>query len=164
VGVVGFRDRGDDWTTKATDFTNNRTQAQVNLWKLRADGGGDEPELVYDALKIAFTQFSWRPKDAAQQVLVLVGDAPPHPGFGAASVDLAKAGKQIGITTFVISARNPTREEAKHFPEIARAGGGRVIRLTDRTDLAAELAGVALADTWHDPIVALFERYLLLCR
>jgi hypothetical protein len=43
-------------------------------------------------------------------------------------------------------------------------GGGRVIRLSARNDLVAELAGVALSDTWHDQIVAVFERYLLLCR
>jgi hypothetical protein len=166
MAVVGYRDYGDDWTTRASDFTESRKQAQANLWQLRADGGGDEPEMVYQALRIAYGQFSWRGRDdKVQRVLVLVGDAPPHPGFGAMSVDLAKAGKAAGITTYVLSARSPKKDdEVKHFPEIARAGGGRVIRLGERTDLAAEIAGVALADTWHDPIVAIFERYLLLCR
>jgi hypothetical protein len=52
----------------------------------------------------------------------------------------------------------------KHFPEIARAGEGQVIRLDERNDLVAELAGVVLADTWRDHMVAVYERFLLLCR
>ena len=43
-------------------------------------------------------------------------------------------------------------------------GGGRVIRLSDRNDLVAELAGLALSDNWHDQMVGVFERYLQLCR
>jgi hypothetical protein len=94
-----------------------------------------------------------------------VGDAPPHPGFGTKTVDLARAASAAGIVTHVISARDHRRpDEVKHFPEIARAGSGRLIRLDERASLVAELAGVVLADTWHDHVVAVFERYLLLCR
>ena len=97
--------------------------------------------------------------------MVLIGDAPPHPGFGGQTVDMAKAAQARGITTYVISCRSPARtEEVKHFPEIARMGGGRVIRLGEKSDLVAELAGIALSDTWHDQMVAVYERYLLLCR
>jgi hypothetical protein len=39
----------------------------------------------------------------------------------------------------------------------------QVLRLRDG-DLVAELAGIALSDTWHDQMVAVYERYLLLCR
>lgn len=164
VGIVGYRDRGEDWTTRAWDFTTQRTEAQRNLWSLRADGGGDEPEMVYEALKLALKQLSWRSGDV-QRVLVLVGDAPPHVGFRQKSADLVQQGKARGITTYVLSARPSHKtEEVPHFPEIARAGGGRVIRLSERHDLAAELAGIAMADTWHDHIVDVFERYLLLCR
>jgi hypothetical protein len=78
---------------------------------------------------------------------------------------MARAARARGIVTYVLSARDERKpDEVKHFPEIARAGGGRVIRLTDRSDLVAELAGLALSDTWHDQMVAVFERYLLLCR
>jgi Mg-chelatase subunit ChlD len=165
VAVVGYRDHGDEWTTRWWDFTGDKAEARARLWRLRADGGGDDPELVHEGLKIAYGQFAWRRGEGVQRVLVLVGDAPPQPGFGGRCVELARAGLAAGITTYVISTRDERREEeVKHFPEIARAGGGRVIRLAARRDLAAELAGVALADTWHDPVVAIFERYLILCR
>ena len=112
---------------------------------------------------MAYGRFTWRPD--AQQVMVLVGDAPPTPGWGTRCVEMAREARARGITTYVLSARDERQPaEVKHFPDIARAGGGRVSRLDARTDLAAELAGLALSDTWHDQVVAVFERYLLLCR
>jgi hypothetical protein len=163
VAIVGFRDQQDDFKTLGWDFTADPSEARARLWKLSADGGGDEPEMVYEAMKLAYGKFSWRRE--AQDVMVLIGDAPPHPGFGGKTVDMARAAQARGITTYVLSARGITKtEEVKHFPEIARMGGGRVIRLSARNDLVAELAGIALSDTWHDQIVAVFERYLLLCR
>ncbi|MFM9144707.1 MAG: hypothetical protein ACKORL_04885, partial [Phycisphaerales bacterium] len=97
-------------------------EARTRLWKLSAEGGGDEPELVYEAMKLAYGSFSWRTQ--AQQVMVLIGDAPPHPGWGGGTVDLARAARARGIVTHVISARDPKRpDEVKHFPEIARGGG-----------------------------------------
>lgn len=165
VAVVGYRDRGDDWKIKSSDFTGSRQQAQSNLWQLRADGGGDEPELVHEALRTAYTQFNWRAGDRVQRVLVLVGDAPPHPGFGGTAISLSRQARKAGIVTFVVSTRHEDEpDEVKHFPEIAAAGGGRVVRLASQKDLAAELAGVVVADTWHDPMVALFERFLLIAR
>jgi Mg-chelatase subunit ChlD len=163
VAVVGFRDRGDEFQLRSWDFTADADEARTRLWKLSAEGGGDEPELVYEAMKLAYGSFSWRPQ--SQQVMVLIGDAPPHPGWGGGTVDLARAAKARGIVTHVISARDPKRtDEVKHFPEIARAGEGQVIRLDERNDLVAELAGVVLADTWRDHMVAVYERFLLLCR
>lgn len=163
VAVVGFRDRGDEFQLRSWDFTADAEEARTRLWKLSAEGGGDEPELVYEAMKLAYGSFSWRTQ--AQQVMVLVGDAPPHPGWGGGTVDLARAARARGIVTHVISARDPKRpDEVKHFPEIARAGEGQVIRLDERNDLVAELAGVVLADTWRDHMVAVYERFLLLCR
>ncbi len=163
VAIVGYRDRGDEFQFRAWDFTSDPQEARKRLWTLSAEGGGDEPELVYEALQGAYRDFRWNP--AAQRVMVLVGDAPPHPGFGTKTVDLARAASAAGIVTHVISARDHRRpDEVKHFPEIARAGSGRLIRLDERASLVAELAGVVLADTWHDHVVAVFERYLLLCR
>ena len=163
VGVVGYRDEQDDFETLGWDFTGDPAVARERLWKLSAEGGGDEPELVQEALKVAYGRFAWRPE--SQQVMVLIGDAPPTPGWGTRCAEMSRAARARGIVTYVLSARDERKpDEVKHFPEIARAGGGRVIRLTDRSDLVAELAGLALSDTWHDQMVAVFERYLLLCR
>ncbi len=161
--LVGYRDKGDDFVTKAWDFTASPDEARTRLWQLWADGGGDEPEMVQEALRLAYGGFGWRPE--AQKVLVLIGDAPPIPGFGKSCVEMAGAAHDRGVTTYVLSCRDPKKpDEVKHFPEIARAGGGRVIRLDEQQDLVAEIAGVTLSDTWHDPMIAIYRRYLLLCR
>jgi hypothetical protein len=160
VAIVGYRDRREEFTVKPWDFTPEPALARARLWQLSASGGGDEPELVHDALKVAYGTFSWRAD--AQRVLVLVGDAPPHPGFGTPCVDLARGGFRAGIVTHVLSARPATAEdEVKHFPEIARAGGGTVTRLDARSELVAQLAGLVLSDTWREQVVGVFERHLL---
>ncbi|MFM9169025.1 MAG: hypothetical protein ACKOTD_02600, partial [Phycisphaerales bacterium] len=69
VAVVGFRDRGDEFQLRSWDFTADAEEARTRLWKLSAEGGGDEPELVYEAMKLAYGSFSWRTQ--AQQVMVL---------------------------------------------------------------------------------------------
>ena len=61
IGIVGYRDRTDEWETKAWDFTSSLAEARKNLWSLSADGGGDTPESVHPAIKLALTKFSWMP-------------------------------------------------------------------------------------------------------
>lgn len=110
IGLVGYRDRGDQYETRAWDFTTGLDEVRKNLWSLSAEGGGDEPESVYAAMKLALTKFSWLP-DAANNLpqpiraCVLVGDAPPHPGEGTLCVNLAKRGFARGVRFYGIVAR-----------------------------------------------------------
>ncbi|UCD76214.1 MAG: hypothetical protein JSV91_04685, partial [Phycisphaerales bacterium] len=92
VALVAYRDRGDDFETKAGDFTTNIAEARRRLWQLLADGGGDTPEAVYPALRLAYTQLTWMYDH--DKVLVLVGDAPPHVGFGGKCIDLARRAQE----------------------------------------------------------------------
>jgi hypothetical protein len=50
VAIIGYRDRGDSWKTRAWDFTRNIEEARTRLWSLSAEGGGDGPEAVHSAL------------------------------------------------------------------------------------------------------------------
>ncbi|MBL9120596.1 MAG: hypothetical protein JNL80_11865 [Phycisphaerae bacterium] len=88
IGIVGYRDEQDDWETKGWDLTASLDEARDHLWQLSADGGGDRPESVLPALKLAYTKMRWQP-DALKSVIV-VGDAPPRPGTGELCVDLAR--------------------------------------------------------------------------
>ena len=125
IGLVGYRDRGDKWETRAWDFTTSLDEARRNLWTLSADGGGDEPESVYAAMKIALTKFAWMP-DAASggpqpiRACVIVGDAPPHVGEGTMCVDLAKRAFARGVRFYGIVARasesNLKPEDAEGAP------------------------------------------------
>ncbi|MCI0674345.1 MAG: HEAT repeat domain-containing protein [Phycisphaerales bacterium] len=160
MGLVAYRDQKDEFETKAWDFTNDLDALRKNLWQLSAEGGGDHPEAVYPAMKLACMQLGWRAESA--KILILVGDAPPHVGFGARCVSLAeRAREQSKLTVHAIQAEN---KEVKHFAEIAAAGGGRCVSLEDDDLLMAEIAGLTLGDRYRDELREFFQIYLELCR
>ncbi|MFM1823186.1 MAG: hypothetical protein RI967_1452 [Planctomycetota bacterium] len=123
IGIVGYRDRTDEWETKAWDFTSSLAEARKNLWSLSADGGGDTPESVHPAIKLALTKFSWMPDVRADlpqpiRACVIVGDAPPHPGTGDLCIDLARRAAARGVRFYGIVARD---SETNLEPESPRS-------------------------------------------
>ncbi len=78
MGLIGYRDRGDEYVTRVTDLTENLDAVYESLLAFSADGGGDEPESVNQALHEALTRMSWRADNATYKAIFLVGDAPPH--------------------------------------------------------------------------------------
>jgi hypothetical protein len=76
AGVVLYRDYFEEYLTQALPFTTDLRQFQAALDGARAAGGGDTPEAVHEALYTAIHDYSWQ---AASRVVVLIGDAPPHP-------------------------------------------------------------------------------------
>jgi Mg-chelatase subunit ChlD len=78
LGLVAYRDRGDQYITKLFDLTNDIDAVYANLQKLRADGGGDTPESVNQALNEAVTKLSWSQDRKVLKIIFLVGDSPPH--------------------------------------------------------------------------------------
>jgi hypothetical protein len=109
IGIVGYRDEKDDWETRGWDLTPSIDEARDALWTLSADGGGDRPESVLAGLKLAYGRMSWT--DAALRSLVVVGDAPPRPGTGDQSVELARRAFAAGIRTFTIAPRAPSEPQ-----------------------------------------------------
>jgi len=160
VAIVAYRDRRDEFKTKAWDFTGDLSQARAQLWQLSADGGGDSPEAVHDALELAYTKLTWRPE--SDKVLVLVGDAPPHLGLGSLCASMAgKAHDMAQLKTHTIQAEG---KPVKHFDEIARAGGGKCITLEEDGALIAEITGLSIGDTFEPEFTEFFQVYLELCR
>lgn len=160
VALVAYRDRGDEFETRAWEFSNDLSKLREQLWQLSADGGGDEPEAVHPAMKLALTQLHWRPD--SMKILVLVGDAPPHVGYGTLSVNLAqRANEQAQLITHVIQAKG---KDVKHFAEIAKAGGGRCVSLKEADTLMAEITGLTLGDRYSEEFREFFRIYLELCR
>lgn len=77
-GLVGYRDRGDEYVTKRFDLTNDLDAIYANLQGFRAGGGGDMPESVNQALHEAVTLMSWSTNRNVLKIIFLVGDCPPH--------------------------------------------------------------------------------------
>lgn len=184
VGVVAYRDRRDRFETLAQDFTSSLPVARAWLWRLTAEGGGDRPEAVHPAMRRLYTELAWDPERTG--VAILVGDAPPHPGWGSACIALAARAAAAGVTTHVISAAEPAPSEAdpqddsdtsavraprrgrigppEHFPEIAAAGSGRLVELADGDSLVGEIVGLTLGDRFDAAMRGFFDAYLSVCR
>jgi Mg-chelatase subunit ChlD len=130
IGLVGYRDRGDDYVTRTTDLTEDIDEVYGHLQAFSAGGGGDTPESVNQALHEAVTRMSWSQGDDVYKVVFLVGDAPPHMDYQddvryARTVDLARA-KGIAINTIQCGSQADT---AQIWQEIARRGSGQFVAI-----------------------------------
>jgi len=84
IGLVAYRDRGDQFITRRVDLSADLDSVYAALMDFHADGGGDTPESVNKALHDAVHQMSWSQDSQAYQVIFLVGDAPPHTDYNEA--------------------------------------------------------------------------------
>ncbi|HEY1548932.1 MAG TPA: vWA domain-containing protein [Kofleriaceae bacterium] len=75
VGLVAYRDLGDEYVTKDLPLTTDLDAVFTELSGYIAAGGGDEPEDVDAALWDAVHKMAWR--GDTKKMIFLVGDAPP---------------------------------------------------------------------------------------
>lgn len=78
MGLVAYRDRGDDYVTQVTGLSSDLDSLYATLMDYRADGGGDTPESVNKALNDTLHKIAWSRDQNTYQAIFLVGDAPPH--------------------------------------------------------------------------------------
>lgn len=79
VGLVAYRDNGDEYVTRILPITEDLDKAYTTLMDYRAVGGGDTPENVRKALAEGVRNAGWSPaKRNLAQIVFLVGDAPPQ--------------------------------------------------------------------------------------
>ncbi len=76
IGLVFYRDYMEDYLTQSVPFRSDLERVQLDLNQAYADGGGDIPEAVVEALWAGLNGFPWQ---AENRVLLLLGDAPQHP-------------------------------------------------------------------------------------
>lgn len=78
LGLVGYRDRGDQYITTRTELTDEIDAVYEKLMGFEAAGGGDGPESVNQALFEAIERFEWSDDPSTLKIVFLVGDAEPH--------------------------------------------------------------------------------------
>jgi Mg-chelatase subunit ChlD len=78
IGLVGYRDRGDEYVTRRTALSGDLDAVYADLMAFEAGGGGDTPESVNQALHEAVNEMSWSQDETTYRVVFLVGDCPPH--------------------------------------------------------------------------------------
>ncbi|VTU37404.1 VWA domain-containing protein [Variovorax sp. PBL-E5] len=147
-GLVAYRDRGDAFLVRRHDLTNDLGAFQSVLNALQANGGGDYPEAMNEALHETVHDLSWRGSGAIRMV-VLLADAPPHLDYGGPQYDddmMAALGK--GIKVFSVGASGLDKQGEYVQRQIAQYTGGRFVFLTYRD--AADPASGPGRETVHD--------------
>ena len=106
--LVVYRDDGDEYVTRTFDFTESLSEFQVNLSNQRAQGGGDYPEAMHEALEEA-QGLTWRGNDTAR-VLFLIADAPPHGEFAQRTLDATMGLRFDGVAIYPVAASGVAEE------------------------------------------------------
>jgi Mg-chelatase subunit ChlD len=138
MGLVAYRDRGDDYVTKITNLGSDLDSVYATLMDYQAGGGGDGPESVNKALYDAVNTISWSKEPNTYKVIFLVGDAPPHMDYQdeVQYPEIVKMALQSGIVINAIQCGQENATAAR-WNEIAKLGGGDFLQV--------EQAGGALA-------------------
>ena len=151
VGLVAYRDNGDDYVTKILPITEDLDKASTTLMDYQAGGGGDTPENVRKALAEGVRDAGWsQSKRGLAQIVFLVGDAPPQnyeqePDVLVTTAEAVR--KNMIVNTIQCGNQDDTRQvwqtiavrgEGKYFA-IAQDGGVQAISTPYDTKLA-ELA------------------------
>jgi hypothetical protein len=76
LGFVLYRDYYELYLAKPYPFQRDFGKIQAVLNRIRVYGGRDIPEAVYEALYTGIHSYEWM---ADKRLIILVGDAPPHP-------------------------------------------------------------------------------------
>lgn len=76
VGIVIYRDEGDEYVTRSTDLSFRTEALLAFVSQISAEGGGDYPEAVLAGVEMAIDRLRWRRN--AKKVVILIGGSPPH--------------------------------------------------------------------------------------
>jgi hypothetical protein len=126
-----YRDRGDLFVSRTFDFTPDVREFSKALAEVEADGGGDYPESLNEALHRAIHAPEWRDQDTVQ-LIFLVADAPPHLDYVQDydyAVEMEKAAER-GIKVFPIASSGLDDQGEYVLRQIAQFTQGRFVFLT----------------------------------
>ncbi|UJR16645.1 hypothetical protein I4U23_003545 [Adineta vaga] len=153
LALVEYRDHPPQDTTFVTrvhNFTNDVNEMKNWLEQCQADGGGDEPEAVADALRDVL-DLSWRSN--ATKICILISDAPPHGlnGKGDAFARGCPAGHdpmrlvrdmaELSITLYTVGVEPPIVPYRDFFMTIAYITGGQYVPMVNAQLLAQVIVG-----------------------
>ena len=130
MGLVAYRDIGDDYVTKTFDLTTDIQGLYADLLQLRAAGGGDWPESVNEALYVGVTKMNWSRGRDSTRIIFLVGDAPPHMDYAQDMKypEVMRLARARDITVNTVQAGS-ARDTERYWREIAQMGRGEYMMI-----------------------------------
>ncbi|XP_013416697.1 uncharacterized protein LOC106178172 isoform X2 [Lingula anatina] len=157
LALVEYRDHPPEDTsfvTKVQDFTPSVSVMKKCLDACSAQGGGDTPEAVADALHQVL-KLSWR--EEATKICVFIADAPPHglstskfsdhfPKGCPDGLDPMEITHQIaekGITIYTVGCEPAVNQCKDFFMAVAHTTGGQYVPLRNAALLAQVIIGGA---------------------
>ena len=175
IGIVAYRDKGDEYVTKWLDLTFSDAKLKGFVSALNSGGGGDWPEAVHDAMQVAVNDLRWGKR--AKRIVILIPASPPQPDTVGGVMALAQGLRaQGGILSVVDLAEKMhedferalwkqsakwTNEPFKPGPlpgfykefrdlmaSIARAGGGEFVSFTEEKALTREIIATTFGTRW----------------
>lgn len=156
IGLIGYRDLGDDYVTRRFALTEDMDDVYANLQGFEAGGGGDTPEHVNRALSEAISKMQWREGQGVLRQIFLVGDAPPHEGRdGLFSRQLARRAADDGIVINAVRCGSMVSTEQAWRRIVLAAGGmyasirqdGGMVAITSPYDERLKELNLALSST-----------------
>lgn len=128
MGLVAYRDIGDEYVTRTYNLTTDIQDLYANLLEFKARGGGDWPESVNEALHVGVTKLSWTQGSEICRIMFLVGDAPPHMDYAqdVKYPEVMRMARERGIVVNAVQA-GVARDTERVWREIAQMGDGRYI-------------------------------------
>ena len=128
VGLVVYRDEGDEYVTRRFEFTGDLHDLRRHLGDQNAAGGGDYPEAVDRAFAEA-NRFDWR--ENAAKVMLHVADAPPHDEAAGAAWQQALSLRARGVHVVPVAASGVADEAQYLMRSMAAVTQSRYLFLTD---------------------------------
>ena len=162
IGVVTYRDRGERerYVTRAVPLDRDLYRSLAFLQTVDADGGGDRPEAILEALEVAMTQ-SWNRR--ARRVVVVIGDAPAHRETEGELERRVRRFCQDGngyvhaIITSSDLGGQPERDVLRSFQRLARAGRGTCVNAERDETILKQVLSLAVGAEFRDNVDKVFE-------
>lgn len=163
VALTVYRDHGDDYVTRAIDFSSDVNEVKDFLSVQHAAGGGDYEEAVEEALKVSLSQ-SWNEK-AKARILFLMLDAPPH--FNQENVAMIKSqitkAREQGVKIIPVVASGANKEVEFLMRSFSVSTSGTYVFLTDDSGIGNDHIEATTesfkVEKLNDLIVRLIEQY-----
>jgi hypothetical protein len=154
ISICTYRDNGDEYVVKGLPLTGSIQDVSSYLARIDAGGGGDHPEAVDEGLYWSSEQNRFRP--SARKVILLFGDAPPHPDKLKRCLEIAEEfrGQNKGVvSTITCQASEPMDE----FYQIARAGGGEAFLTTDQRQIMTQIMVLVFGSQHRGKVLEAFK-------
>lgn len=154
IGLCTYRDTTDSYVVKGVPLTGNIQELEAFLDKVEAGGGGDLPEAVDEGMYWSTTKNQFRPN--SRKVLLIFGDAPPHPDRQKACVSMALDFKrQMKGIVSTVTCRS--EEPLPEFYEISAAGGGEAYLTRNQREIVRELMVLVFGSRHRDKVLEAFR-------